>query len=113
MLDDEDLQIKQFLIAHQNDTFIGFGRIRQHKDAIELCTLGVIPEFRGKGAGKKLTQELIKKAKSTIYVVSIIPEFFRKLGFEIISEYPSSMHQKHQRCTTQLVVEEEYCVMRL
>ena len=113
ILDDEDLQKEKFLIAINKNRLIGFGRLRNHKDAIELCSLGVIPEFRSQGVGKKIVNELIKKASSDLYVVCIIPDFFRKFGFNIVTQYPESMKRKHQMCTSQFVVEEPYCVMRL
>ena len=112
VLDAEDLQKEQFLIARHKNTLIGFGRLRKHKDCTELCTLGVLPEHRGKGVGKKITNKLIKKAHSEIYVVCIIPNFFQKFGFEIVKNYPSSIARKHHLCTTKFIVDEAYCVMR-
>lgn len=112
MLDDEDLQKEQFLIALHNNTLVGFGRLRNHTDCLELCTLGIIPSFRGKGVGTKIVKALLEKANQEVFAVCIIPDFFEKFNFEITPDYPSSIARKLHICTTVLVVEESYCVMR-
>ena len=114
VLDDENLMKEQFVIAKSNHQIIGFGRLRTHSDCTELCTLGVIPEHRGKGIGKKLVEQLIQRAFATeLFVVCIIPEFFMKFGFELVSIYPSSIKRKHSICTTHYVVKEKYSAMVL
>ena len=113
VLDAGDLQKQQFLIAKHKDKFIGFGRLRDHKECIELCTLGVMPAYRNKGVGKKIATELMKKSDAKIYVVCIIPKFFEKLGFKTVINYPDSILRKHHMCTTKFMVNEPYCVMQL
>ena len=113
MLDDEGLEREQFIIARINNTLVGFGRLRQHPDCVELCTLGVLTEYRGKGIGKKLVEELIKRTSSKLYLVCIIPGFFQKLDFEIVKEVPPSIVRKYEICTTKLKVAEPYYMMRL
>jgi len=113
MLDDEQLEREQFVIAKSNNTLVGFGRLRTHSDCIELCTLGVVTEYRGKGVGKKLVAELIYRASSTLYLVCVIPKFFEKFNFEIVEDVPSSIIRKYEICTTKLKVDEPYYMMRL
>lgn len=114
VLDDEDLQPQQFVAALAGKTLVGFGRLRKHNDCDELCTLGVIEEHRGKGVGKALVNKIKKLAQQNLYLVCIIPDYFVPLGFSVIHEkIPAAMKRKHQRCTSEYVVEEEYCVMAL
>lgn len=113
-LDDEDIKAEQFLVVKDKSSqLLGFGRLRTHTDCIELCTLGVVAEYRGRGIGKMLVNALAKKANADLYVVCIIPGFFEKFGFEIVEEAPSSIERKVNICTTTLVVEESYFSMKL
>ena len=111
-LDDRDLHHSQFLVAKQNHKIKGFGRIRNHMDGCELCSLGVIEPERCKGIGKKLVESLIKKAEHPLYLVCIIPEFFIPFGFKITTQYPIALAEKLNYCTSELVVKETYVVMK-
>lgn len=112
-LDDRDLQQEQFTAAFCNDQLVGFGRLRKHNDCTELCSLGVVTSYRKQGIGKALTAELIKRSSQNLYLVCIIPEFFMPFGFHIAGEYPSSIQNKINYCTQELVVPEQYVAMTL
>ena len=111
-LDSNDLQLQQFLVAKKEGKVIGFGRLRTYSTCQELCSLGVIEPFRHKGAGTALSEELIKKSTLPLYVVTIIPGFFSRLGFEEVEEFPSDIGVKMSYCTDSLPVPETYVAMR-
>jgi len=100
------------LVAKYNGELVGFGRIRRRENCYELCSLGVIEPERLKGVGKQLVQSLIRTAKQPLYLVCIIPEYFKPFGFVVVDEYPESMHEKLNYCTSELVVPEKYVVMK-
>ena len=77
----------------------------------ELCSLGVLPEYRHKGIGDLLVHALIKIAVQDVYLVCIIPDYFKPFGFKLVDEFPEEMKQKLHYCTSELVVEEKYVVM--
>jgi N-acetylglutamate synthase-like GNAT family acetyltransferase len=110
-LDNRDLKPVQFTAAFRKDELVGFGRLRDHTDCLELCSLGVITPLRRKGIGKAIVSELIGRASSEIYLVCIIPDFFTPFGFQITENYPSSISDKLQYCSEQLSVPEKYVVM--
>lgn len=116
MLDDIDLKREQFAVAKHNDSIIGFGRIRNYPDALEICSVGVLQEERNRGVGDLLVQELIKRAKGApIYVVCIIPEFFKRFGFKETAVYPDSLKPKLEYCKGTLggcEEGQEYVVMK-
>lgn len=112
-LDNRELKKEEFCIASAKGQLLGFGRLRQHTDCIELCSLGVIESHRHQGIGTAITKELIKKAKGSIYLVCIIPEFFTPLGFQVVHEFPASIQQKLDYCTASLPVPETYVAMCL
>lgn len=111
-LDDRSLNHSQFLVALQNTTIIGFGRIREHHNCSELCSLGVIEPERNKGVGLALTKALARKAKKSVHLVCIIPQFFEKQGFRLCDTYPEEVLNKLYYCTHELVVPETYVVMK-
>ena len=103
---------EDFLIALSNDELVGFGRIRDRENCYELCSLGVIEPERFKGVGKQLVQSLIKQSGKPLYLVCIIPEYFKPFGFVVVEEYPDAMKEKLHYCTSELVVPEKYVVMK-
>lgn len=111
-LDNRDLQIQQFIVAKENDELIGFGRIRKHNGCDEFCSLGVIESKRFNGIAKELILARIKIATQPIYLVCIIPKYFEALGFKIVHEYPEEIADKLNYCISELVVPENYVVMK-
>lgn len=111
-LDTEDLNPSQFLVISDNKKVIAFGRLREHKDATELCTIGVENSFQGKGYGMKIVKHLLSQAERDVYLVTVIPGFFAKLDFDFIEKYPDSLQKKVNLCSTHYHVGEEYRVMK-
>lgn len=112
-LDDRILLQHQFTIALRDNELVGFGRLRNHSDCTELCSLGVITEHRRQGIGKAIVAELLRKAPPNLYLVCIIPDFFSPFGFHIVNEYPAPIKNKLEYCTHELIVPETYVVMQL
>ena len=112
-LDDRELKKEQFCAAFNDVQLLGFGRLWQHNDCIELCSLGVIPSHRNRGIGKAITTKLIETSKRPIYLTCIIPHFFTPFGFETVTSYPYSIQEKLDYCRESLPVEETYVAMRL
>ncbi len=110
-LDDRKLNVDQFLVAKLNEKILGFGRIRKHKGCDEFCSLGVLEKHRNSGVAELLISERIKLATQPIYLVCIIPDFFKPLGFEIVETYPPEILDKLNYCSSELVVAEPYVVM--
>jgi len=111
-LDDRDLKKEQFVIAKRGNELLGFGRIRKHKGCDEMCSLGIITKERNKGIAKLLIQNRIALSTQPLYLVCIIPEMFIPFGFKIVNEYPPELQNKLEYCIHDLVVEEEYVVMK-
>ena len=111
-MDDRVLHYSQFLVAKENDKLVGFARIRKHNSCDELCSFGVIESHRFNGIAKLLVEARIKIASQPVYLVCIIPDYFKKLGFVVVEEYPVEMANKLNYCISELVVPEEYVVMK-
>lgn len=112
-LDNRQLQQHEFLIALHNNKLAGFGRIREHADCSEMCSLGIIVSERSKGIGKKLVNALIQQAKQRLFLVCIIPGYFTEFGFCESAVYPVAAKNKLDYCTENLPVNEKYVVMQM
>lgn len=112
-LDDRSLHADEFTAAFRGSELVGFGRLRRHPDCLELGSLGVITSHRRQGIGKAIVSELIDRADRELYLVCIIPAYFAPFGFRTVQNYPSALENKLQYCTQELVVPENYVVMKL
>ena len=112
-LDNRDLQKQQFTVAFEGLVLVGFGRLLEHPDSTELCSLGVIESHRKQHIGKAIVEELIKNSPRNIHLVCIIPDYFRQFGFQIVEQFPKSIQNKMEYCTKELVVPERYVAMLL
>lgn len=98
-LDCSDLHPGQFLIARVNNKMAGFVRIKKHDDCTELSTLGVLPEYRSQGLGEILVNRILKQtASEKIYILTVIPSYFSKLGFHTTDHIPDSLKPKKEDC---------------
>ncbi len=111
-LDGRNIEPEEFLLIEGPTRIKAFGRLKQFDGYNELCTLGVVDDLRKIGLGAKLVKALCKQSPLPLYLVCIIPEWFRPLGFEICLDYPENIKQKLNYCTNSLVVEQAYVVMR-
>lgn len=111
-LDSRDIHPQQFLMAKRNDELLGFGRIRKHNGCDEFCTLGVIARMQNNGVGKQIVSEIIKCSTQPLYLVCVIPDYFKPYGFEVVENYPVEMQNKLDYCNESLAVKETYVVMR-
>lgn len=111
-LDNADMLPEQFRVLSNNGKVVAFGRLREHEDATELCTMGVSKDFQKKGFGEKMVKHLQSIAVRDIYLVTVIPDFFAKIGFKMVETYPASIRKKVDRCSSDFHVGETYNVMK-
>jgi len=106
-LDSNDMKAEDFIVAEENGSIIGFGRLWKHDDAVELGTIGVVEEYRGKGVAKMIIQALlewhnvnaVRERHLPIYLTTLIPEFFEQFGFKrLTTPPPQSMIRKKEWC---------------
>lgn len=111
-LDNETMQPEQFRVLSDDGKVIAFGRLREYADTTELCSMGVAKEFQKKGLGGEMVNHLLGIAGRDVYVVTVEPDFFAKMGFHKVSSYPDSLKHKVEVCTKEYHVEKPYFVMK-
>ncbi|HSY75265.1 MAG TPA: GNAT family N-acetyltransferase [Bacteroidia bacterium] len=95
-LDDSGISKEQFKILLYDNELAAFGRLKKHDDCIELSSVGVIKEYRSKKLGEAIIKSFLSEAKQDIYLVTVIPGFFSKMGFKEVKEYPASLKYKSE-----------------
>lgn len=111
-LDNENMLKEQFRILLDDGKFVAFGRLRKNSDATELCSLGVLEEYRHKGMGSAMVKHLLDAASANVYVVCVIPGFFNKQGFVPVTDFPASIQKKRDLCVNHYHVGIPYDVMK-
>lgn len=112
-LDWEDASWQQFVVAKKNDVIIGFGRLRRYAECYEIATVGVIPAERTKGVGSAIVRYLAGLGPREVFVTCVIPDFFSKLGFQKIKQYPAVLQKKVDFCKAYNFTDDQIFVMRL
>lgn len=90
-LDMEGLETEDFILAEIDGQIRGCAALikseSQGKEFLEIHSIAVHPNFRGKGIGTRLIKYLlttIDEAAYNLYVRTTAPQFFEKLNFEKI-----------------------------
>jgi N-acetylglutamate synthase-like GNAT family acetyltransferase len=91
---------------------VGAVALKKHPDCLELCSLGVEPASRGRGAARALVDALMAEAPGPVFLATVIPGFFEDCGFERTPDVPRSFIEKRNtawcdgcdrsRCTVML-----------
>ena len=82
------LDWKRFVVAvNAQDQVIACGQLKPHGEAIlELASLAVWPEFQGRGLGRLIIEELLKKSPRPLYLMCMSKNggLYEKFGFRIL-----------------------------
>ena len=93
-----------FFVAKIDNKIIGFGRLIDRRNYVEIASLGVDFYYQGQGIGKKLLRFLIEQTKNLypdkgIYGVTHRPGFLKPFGFEEIKNAPQDLYnKKYHQC---------------
>lgn len=88
------LVLKGFWVAEEDKKIISTVQLEEHPDFVYLGSLAVIPECRKKKIATALLNESLKDIRKNIYLYTIIPEFFKKFGFQVTSSPPTTLPSK-------------------
>jgi amino-acid N-acetyltransferase len=101
--DTNDISFEQFVVAKDDDKLIGCVRIKYlDKDCLELTSLAVLEEYRGKKVGSKLMEEILKKEnKRPVYLLCFVDKkiFYTNFGFSVIesNSLPNILKNEYNR----------------
>ncbi len=98
-LDSEDLDPEKFYIAEKDGNLAGFGRYKNYENTHEISTVGVLKNYRNSGVGRIIIEKLIETAalEDEIWLTTVFPAYFTKLGFKISGNIPQQLVLKTER----------------
>ncbi len=83
--------VRDFAVEEEDGRIVGAGALRTiWEDWGEICSLAVAEDRRRKGIGTSIVENLTEQAKllglGRVFVLTYIPDFFKRLGFEDIAK---------------------------
>lgn len=97
--------IRDFIVAGQDGLVLGCGALHLYgMHLAEIRSVAVLPEQKGRGAGRLLVEALIEESKrhgvTCLCLFTRTPGFFSRLGFEISSrqDLPDKIYKDCIHC---------------
>jgi amino-acid N-acetyltransferase len=83
--------IRSYVLAKEEEKLVGYTALHIHSPRLaEVRSLIVDEAFRGRSVGKQMVQFALKEAKELgleeVLVLTYLPQFFLKMGFEEIAK---------------------------
>ncbi len=82
------LNWQRFVLAIDRDgKVIGCGQVKPHSDgSLELASIAVLPEWRGKGIARTIIENLLEKHPARLYLTcrSQLGPLYQKFGFQAL-----------------------------
>src|SRR5919109_4939268 len=82
------LDWRRFVVAvNDRDEMLGCGQLKPHgQDVLELASIAVYPEHRGKGVARLIIEQLLKDSPRPLYLMceSSLGRLYEKFGFQAI-----------------------------
>ncbi len=94
-------EIKDFVVAKKNQEIIGIAELREYPHFFLLNSFGIRSGYQNRKFGKTFLINLVENLTKPIYLYTIVPHFFQKVGFKITDFLPQDlpkqeMYQCHQ-----------------
>lgn len=88
--------IREYFVYKKNNKIVGCCALHIFwEDCAEIRSLAVDPYFKKRRIGSILTEACIKEAKEMgilrIFTLTVVPEFFEKLGFKRVDKFTLPM----------------------
>jgi len=81
------LEFKDFWVAEEKGKIVGTAQLEEFPDFLFLGSVGIAADQQKHGIAKALLDTMLKNHKIDVYLYTIIPEFFKKFGFEPITPH--------------------------
>ena len=97
-LDYPGMDKDDFLVAEDGGRLRGIVGLKRHPGGLELCSLGVEPGGRRRGVGGELVKALLAGLREDVYLATVIPGYFERLGFRRTAVFPDAMVKDPDWC---------------
>jgi amino-acid N-acetyltransferase len=95
--------IRSYILAEEEGRIVGYGALHIHSPRLaEIRSLIVDEAYRGRAVGRGIVEAALREAEELgvleVLVLTYLPEFFRKLGFEEIAKESIPEHKIWADC---------------
>jgi N-acetylglutamate synthase-like GNAT family acetyltransferase len=74
-----------FWVAEENGKVVGIADLKESADIYFLSSVGTDAQHQRQGFASEFLKELLKGLKKDVYLYTIIPGFFSRLGFKAVT----------------------------
>ncbi|MFD5021238.1 N-acetyltransferase [Paenibacillus sp. NPDC058367] len=106
-------QINQFVVAEIGGRFVGCGSLfRLGNDLVEIRSIGLNDEGKGKGVGSMILEKLVEEARNQkipkVMALTYAVDFFLRNGFEVVEKeiFPEKVWTDCVNCKKQHACDE-------
>lgn len=106
-------QIDQFVVAEIGGRFVGCGSLfRLGNDLVEIRSIGLNDEGKGKGVGSMILEKLVEEARNQkipkVMALTYAVDFFLRNGFEVVEKeiFPEKVWTDCVNCKKQNACDE-------
>ena len=94
------LRLEDFYVAYRGENLVGLARLKTYRQQKiqELSNVGVKDGWRKCGIGSLIVSRVTDKAKYDMYLNTIDPGFYEKLGFQQAGLVPKPMKKNGSWC---------------
>jgi len=102
--DEVATNIRSYVLAKERDKLVGYTALHIHSPRLaEIRSLIVDEAYRGRHIGKKMVEFTLQEArelgvKEDVLVLTYLPDFFRKFGFQEIDKESIPEHKIWADC---------------
>ena len=99
----EEDDFKGFIVAEEEGHVVGCGMLKDHEDYVEIRKVSVLPEYQGRGIGKKIAHTLLGRAEGKKCLLLSVDShsFWEQFGFYMVSEKeePREIREQCECCS--------------
>lgn len=103
--------LQDFWVVENQAWIIAVGRMEEIGDMLFLSSFGVRELHRRRGVAKQLFETMIENDSRDVYIYTVIPEFFEKLGF-VRTNKPDHLPEREQFGCEWCELERCVCMVR-
>jgi len=86
-IDSENLDPQEFVVATEDGTMAGFGRLRRAGEVYQIGCVVVVEDKRRRGVASLIVKHLLDFTPvSLVYIITDLVDYFEKLGFVEMKE---------------------------
>ena len=85
------MDLSCFWVAELDGTLVAAAELKDLDTCSLLSCVGVREDLQGQGIGQALVDRISREARSAVYLYTLVPDFFRKVGYRDARSLPPGL----------------------